>query len=159
MPKARTRPSPHHRALTSDRRLISRGRFPADGGNPQRGGSGWGLANVHTLHRPGQDIVRLCGRPAPRMLTKSKGAPCGAPCWGERWDSNPRSPGPQPGALNHSATLTTCGHYTTPGAPRQVKSCVVPVPEHAPGKACASNSFVLHYRHNTPAVFVMRVKF
>ena len=27
--------------------------------------------------------------------------------WGERRDSNPRSPGPQPGALNRSATLTT----------------------------------------------------
>ena len=26
--------------------------------------------------------------------------------WGERRDSNPRSPGPQPGALNHSATPT-----------------------------------------------------
>ena len=29
--------------------------------------------------------------------------------WGERRDSNPRSPGPQPGALNHSATPTMTG--------------------------------------------------
>ena len=27
--------------------------------------------------------------------------------WGERRDSNPRSPGPQPGALTNLATLTT----------------------------------------------------
>ena len=27
--------------------------------------------------------------------------------WGERRDSNPRSPGPQPGALTYLATLTT----------------------------------------------------
>ena len=29
--------------------------------------------------------------------------------WGEWRDSNPRSPGPQPGALNLSATLTMLG--------------------------------------------------
>src|SRR4030042_4945416 len=37
--------------------------------------------------------------------------------WGGRRDSNPRSPGPQPGALNHSATPTTgeMPHEGTPG--------------------------------------------
>ena len=30
-----------------------------------------------------------------------------AALWGERRDSNPRSPGPQPGALTDLATLTT----------------------------------------------------
>jgi hypothetical protein len=42
------------------------------------------------------------GRLGPKIYIKRKG---------ERRDSNPRSPGPQPGALNHSATPTTTDSF------------------------------------------------
>ena len=65
-----------------------------------------------TLASPPTSPTRANLQSAPKSFTEiGPATESGRPIGGERRDSNPRSPGPQPGALDHLATLTTLPYY------------------------------------------------